>query len=104
DPAGKRAPVAVLEGESKTSSGFFSKQKREALRMMHTPRTAFLFALQQGVGFAPVPGLGEGIASMQAILTDTGVSGRASAALPLAHEKDTATFEALKDALSDKDW
>src|SRR5215469_3689366 len=45
DPAGKKALLSVLEGESKSSSGFFSKQKREALRMMHTPRTAFLFAV-----------------------------------------------------------
>jgi HEAT repeat protein len=104
DPAGKKALMAVLEGESKTSSGFFSKQKRDALRMMHTPRTAFLFAVRQGVGFAPVPGLGEGVASMQAILTDQGVSGRATAALLLAHDQDPATLDALKDALSDKEW
>jgi HEAT repeat protein len=104
DPAGKKALLAVLEGESKTSSGFLTKQKREALRMMHTPRTAFLFAVRQGIGFAPVPGLGEGVASMQAILTDSGVSGRASAALLLASERDPATLEALKDVLSDKEW
>lgn len=104
DPAGKKALLAVLEGESKTSSGFFSKQKRDALRMMHTPRTAFMFALRQGIGFAPVPGLGEGIASMQAILTDSGVSGRASAALMLGSDRDPATLEALEDALSDKEW
>jgi HEAT repeat protein len=41
---------------------------------------------------------------MQGILTDSGVSGRASAALLLSNEKDTATLDALKDALSDKDW
>jgi HEAT repeat protein len=104
DPAGRAALLAVLSGESKTSSSFFSKQKRDALRMMHTPRTTFLFALRQGVGFAPVPGLGEGIASMQGILTDSGVSGRASAALLLGNDKDPAVLEALKDALSDKDW
>ena len=72
--------------------------------MMHTPRTAFLFAVRQGIGFAPVPGLGEGVASMQAILTDSGTSGRATAALLLAHEKDPATLDALKDALSDREW
>ncbi len=65
DPAGRSALLSVLEGDSKTSSNFFSKQKRDALRMMHTPRTTFLFAVRQGVGFVPVPGLGEGIASMQ---------------------------------------
>jgi HEAT repeat protein len=101
DPIGRKALLAVLTGESKASSNFFSKQKRDALRMMHTPRTTFLFALRQGVGFAPVPGLGEGIASMQGILTDSGVSGRASAALLLAADKDPATLEALTDSLYD---
>jgi len=103
DPAGRSALLAVLEGESKTSSNFFSKQKRDALRMMHTPRTTFLFAVHQGVGFVPVPGLGEGIASMQGILGSSGVPGRASAALLLGADNEPGTLEALKDALHDKD-
>lgn len=104
DPAGEHALLAVLEGESKTSSSFFTKQMREAIRMMHTPRTTFLYAVRQGVGFAPVPGLGMGISSMQQILTDPGVSGRAAAALLVGRDKDAATTAALKDALYDKDW
>jgi HEAT repeat protein len=104
DRAGKQALLAILAGETKTSSSFFSKQKREALRMMHTPRTTFLFAVRQGARFAPVPGLGAGIASMQSILTDSEVPGRASAALLLGNDKDPAVLDALKDALSDKDW
>jgi HEAT repeat protein len=102
DREGRAALLAVLEGESKTSSNFFSKQKREALRMMHTPRTTFLFAVQQGVGFIPLPGVGEGVASMQGILAGSGVPGRASAALLLGADKDPSTLEALQDALSDK--
>ena len=104
DAEGRKALLAVLEGESKTSSGFFTKQKRDALRMMHTPRTTFLYAVRQGIGFAPVPGLGEGIASMQAILSDPGVSGRATAALLLGKDTDAPTEAALKDAMYDKDW
>ena len=104
DAAGKQALMAVLEKESNTSSNFFSKQKRDALRMMHTPRTTFLFVMQKGVGFVPVPYLGFGLASMQTLLTDPGVSGRAAAALLLANDKDKATLVALKDALTDKDW
>ena len=103
DRAGRDALLAVLEGESKTSSNFFSKQKREALRMMHTPRTTFLFAVRQGAVFAPVPGLGQGIASMQGILASSAVPGRATAALLLGADRDPATIEALRDALSDKD-
>jgi HEAT repeat protein len=103
-PNGKAALLSVLQGDSKTSSSFFTKQKRDALRMMHTPRTTFLYAMRQGMGFVPVPGLGEGIASMQALLTDAGVSGRASAALLLGKDKDPATIDALRDSLYDKDW
>jgi HEAT repeat protein len=104
DPAGEQALLGVLAGENKTSSSFFSKQMRDAIRMMHTPRTTFLYAVRQGVGFAPVPGLGMGISSMQQILTDPGVSGRAAAALLVGRDADVATTAALKDALYDKDW
>jgi HEAT repeat protein len=103
DPSGKEALFAVLEGENKTSSGFLSKQKREALRMMHTPRTALLFAAKQGASFAPIPGLGGGISSMQSILSDPAVSGRAAAALLLGQQNDAATVQALKDALKEDD-
>lgn len=104
DPAGKQALLAVLARENKTSSGFFTQQKRQALRMMHTPRTTIFYAMRQGVGFAPVPGLGVGLSSMQQILTDPGVSGRAAAALLLSKDKDKATLDGLLDALLDKDW
>ncbi len=80
DPAGRDALLAILSREDKNSSSFFSKQKREALRMMHTPRTTLWFAAQQGIGFVPLPGLGEGVASMQGILASSRVPGRASAA------------------------
>ena len=53
---------------------------------------------------APVPGLGAGVSSMQALLSDPSVSGRATAALLLEKEKDPQTLAALKEALQDKDW
>jgi HEAT repeat protein len=64
EPLGRKALLSVLSGDTKTSSGFITKQKREALRMFHTPKTTFLFALQQGTNFIPVPGLGSGISSL----------------------------------------
>ena len=103
DPMGRTALRAILEKESKSSSNFFSKEKRQGLRMMHTPRTTFLLAAQEGSSFIPLPGLGEGIASMQGILASSGVPGRASAALLLAADRDPTTIDALKDALTDKD-
>ena len=104
DPEGKAALQAVLGGDSKAASGFLTKQKRDTLRMMHTPKTMFLFAVKTGAGFAPVPGLGTGVSSMQALLSDPGTSGRAAAALLLAKEKDEQTVADLRDALGDKDW
>jgi HEAT repeat protein len=104
DPAGREALLAVLSGDSKTASGFFTKEMREAIRMMHTPGTTFLYVARQGIGFAPVPGLGMGISSMQQILSDPGTSGRAATALLLGRDKNPDTVKALKEALYDKDW
>ena len=104
DSEGKAALFSILSGETKATTGFFPKQKRDAMRLMHTPRTMFMFALIHGAAFAPVPGLGAGVASMQGLLADAGVSGRATVALLFAEEKNAATLQALREALSDKDW
>jgi len=104
DPAGEEALISIVSGEAKTSSGFFTRQKREALRRLHTPKTAFVFVLTKGAAFAPVPGLGGGVASMEGLLSNPGVSGRATSALLLARDNKERTLQALRDALSDKDW
>ena len=104
DPAGRQALLSVMEGESKTSSGYITSEMRQAWRMMHTPATTFLYAVREGIGFVPVPGLGEGVASMQALLTDPGISGRATAVLLLGKDKDPTLLPALRDALYDKNW
>src|ERR1700730_4423104 len=104
DPLGREALLSVLSGDTKTSSGFITKQKREALRMLHTPKTMFMFAAQQGANFVPFPGVGAGISSLQGILSDPGVSGRAATALLLSTDRAPDVLPALQDALSDKDW
>jgi HEAT repeat protein len=104
DPDGKKALLSIASGESKASSSYFAKQKRDALRMMHTPKTTFLFAVKAGAGFAPVPGLGAGVSSMEALLFDPSVSGRATAILLLDKDNDSETLNAAKDALNDQDW
>jgi HEAT repeat protein len=104
EPAGRDALVAVLSGETKTSSSFLTKQKREALRMFQTPRTLFTFALMQGIGMAPIPGVGQGVSSLQGILSDPGVSGRAASALLLSSDQTPEVLQALRDGLTDKDW
>jgi HEAT repeat protein len=104
EPSGREALVSVLSGDTKTSSGFITKQKREALRMLHTPKTMFMFAMQQGANFAPFPGIGAGVSSLQGILSDPSVSGRATTALLLSTDRHPDVLPALQDALADKDW
>jgi HEAT repeat protein len=104
DPVGHEALLAVLSGETKTASGFITRQKRDALRMLHTPKVLFLFAVKQGANFAPVPGLGAGVSSLQGILSDQSVSGRAATALLLDTDEDPQVLLALQNALTDNDW
>jgi HEAT repeat protein len=104
EPSGREALISVLGGETKTSSSFITKQKRDALRMLHTPQTMFMFALKEGAVFAPFPGLGAGISSVQGILSDPSVSGRAATALLLSADKSPEILQALLDALGDSNW
>lgn len=104
DPDGRKALLSIVSGEAKADSNYLTKQKRDALRMVHTPKTMFLFAVKTGAGFAPVPGLGAGVSSMQALLSDPATSGRATAVLLLEKDKDPQTLSAQKDALQAKEW
>jgi HEAT repeat protein len=102
DPDGEEALLSILAKELKTSSGYITKQVRDSLRLLQTPKPLMMLAIKTGVGFAPVPGLGEGISSLQGILSDPGMSGRAATALLLAPEKDPRVEAALIDCLDDK--
>lgn len=104
DRQGEEALRAVLQGDTKGSSGLITREKHQAAHMLHTPRVLLLYVLIQGVGFAPVPGLGEGVASMQFLLLDPKFSARANAALILGNDKDPTVVDALRDGLKDKDW
>jgi HEAT repeat protein len=103
DPRGRAALLAILEKEAKTGSGFLTAQKRDMLRMFHTPRTLMMFAMKQGVAMTAVPGAGEGVSSLQGLLSDTKITGRATTALLLAGDRSPQVLEALKDAIEDKD-
>jgi hypothetical protein len=101
---GREALFSVLDRETKSSSGFVTKEKRDALRMLHTPKTFFMFALVESANFAPVPGVGAGVSSLSGILSNPGVSGRAAAALLLSTDHSPEVLQALQNALGDADW
>jgi HEAT repeat protein len=103
DPRGRAAMLAILEREAKTQSNFLTAQKRDTLRLVHIPKGMMLFAIKNGIGFAPVPGAGAGVSSLQEILSDSGVSGRATTAVLLANDPSPEVLAALKEAITDKD-
>jgi HEAT repeat protein len=103
DPRGRSALMAILARDAKTQSGFLTAEKRDTLRLVHIPKGMMMFAVKNGIGFAPVPGLGAGVSSLQEIMSDNGVSGRATTALLLANDPSPQVLDALKEALSDKD-
>ena len=103
DPRGRAAMLAILEREAKTQSNFLTAQKRDTLRLVHIPKGMMLFAIKNGIGFAPIPGVGEGVSSMQDLFSDNGVSGRATTAVLLANDPSPEVLAALKEALTDKD-
>jgi HEAT repeat protein len=104
DPAGEEAVLQVLARQKKTSSGLITREKREASHMLKDRPGLLKYAAREGIGFAPIPGLGIGMASAHELMGNSGVSGRALAALLLAKEKDPESLDALRDALGDSDW
>lgn len=103
-PAGKEVLMEILAGDKKPSSRYLTQQKRDAMRLMRTPGGLFKLAFKMGIGYVPVPGLGTGIDSMEALLHDGSISGRALAALLLSKDEDPNSLTLLREALKDKDW
>ena len=104
DPDGVQFLLAVVSGESKASSGYLTKEKRGAMRLLHTPTKHFTTIAIGAAGFAPVPGLGVGLSSAQGILSDPDSSARAATLLLIGSSKDPTLEDAVGSALSDKEW
>lgn len=104
DPAGLQALFSVYEGETKGRSGYFQKEMRDSWRRLKTPRSAFLFAVQNGVGFVPVPGVGAGYNALLGILSDSQFSARAVSLLAICKTNNSTCNEILPLSFDDDDW
>ena len=103
DATGRAALLGVISGDTTTASGPLTSQKRDMLRMLKTPRSLMMFALREGVGFVPVPGVGEGMSSLMLLAADQGASGRSASLLLVAHDPNPEIVKALRESLRDKD-
>jgi HEAT repeat protein len=104
DPAGKSMLLAIVEREQKAQSNPLRVKFRNLMRRTKTPRSAFFLAVEQGTGFIPVPGAGEGVSAMSAMLNDEGFSARATALLLLAADPAPDVRMVVEEAFLDEDW
>jgi HEAT repeat protein len=104
DPAGKSTLIAVVEKEQKAESNPMRIKLRNMVRRMKTPRSALFLAVEQGAGFIPAPGLGEGISAMSALLNDDSFSPRATALLLLAGDSAADVRGLIEQAFTDDEW
>jgi HEAT repeat protein len=70
----------------------------------HSMDSAGMFVISTGIGYVPVPGVGEGFSALMGLVSDSDLSPRAMTLLLLAREKTDWTTDLLKDALQDSDW
>lgn len=104
DPSGVQALLSIYEGETKARSSYFQKEMRDSWRHLRTPRSAFLFALKNGVGFVPVPGVGAGYNALMGVLSDSEISARAVSLITVCSGKNPACNQMLQSAFDDDDW
>ncbi len=104
DPAGVQALLSIYEGETKARSNYFQKEMRDSWRHLKTPRSAFFFAVKNGVGFVPVPGVGAGYNALMGVLSDSEVSARAVSLITVCGGKNATCNQMLQSAFDDDDW
>jgi HEAT repeat protein len=103
-PEGEQLLIEVVEKEAKAKSGFVRLKFRDVMRRMKVPRTAILFVAGQGVGFIPVPGVGEGFSALSSLVADSEFSARASALLVLSADRSSNVTKLIEEAFNDDDW
>ena len=104
DPAGTSALVDIFEGKRKTGSNIVKKEGRSTFEEFHSVPSAMLFVVSRGIGYAPVPGAGEGFSAVTMLMHDRQLSDRASVLFILAQSKTPESVKLLSSALADKDW
>jgi HEAT repeat protein len=101
---GKTALYNVYTGKEKATSDILHTDARKFMNNFHSLQSTGMFFVTTGLGYVPVPGVGEGFSAITGLLSDPNLSPRATALLLLARPKDNWTTSILKNALGDADW
>ncbi len=82
----------------------FKGKFRDTMRRLKTPKSTLLFAVEQGIGFVPVPGLNEGYSALTSMLTDAELSPRAASLLMLSSDRSDEIRTLIEGSFQDDDW
>jgi hypothetical protein len=69
------------------SSGLVRTETRNFVHNFHSTQSTAAFIVREGIGYVPVPGVGEGFSAMMRIMSDPELSARAGVVLLLGKEK-----------------
>jgi len=103
-PDGKQLLLSVVEKETPAKSNFIRAKIRDVMRRMKRPKSAALFMIQEGIGFVPAPGVGEGFSALTSLVGDPEFSARATALLVLSSDKSPEVRKEIEQAFNDGDW
>jgi len=104
DAQGRAFLVNVFTGNQRATSSAISSQSRKFFSNFHSLGSSSSFILSQGLGFVPVPGVGQGFSAVTGLLEDPKLSPRATSLMLVARDKDPQIDRLLRTGLNDKDW
>jgi HEAT repeat protein len=102
--AGKQTLYDVFNKKFDSSSNLLQTEARDFFHKFHSARSTVSFIVSEGIGYVPVPGVGEGFSAMTEILSDPDLSDRASVVLLLGREKNAESDAMLSAGVKDGDW
>jgi len=103
DRSGRRVLLDILQGERPASDNFLQSSKRDMQRKLQDPKRLAVMGAEKGAGALLGP-FSVGIPLMKELRGEGSGSPRAVSATLLATNPDDEAIEALKTALTDRDW
>jgi HEAT repeat protein len=104
NPAGQQTLMDVFDKKAKANSNVVKQKSRSMFRNFYSVQSAAMFVAREGIGYVPLPGVGEGMAAMNELLGDPDLSPRAKVLLLLGRQQNESALDLLKRGLTDDDW
>jgi HEAT repeat protein len=102
DPSGRAVLAAMLIGDRPDSSGLVASSLRDAKLKLHDPKALLLLGVNESAGLLGPFGVSVPITEM--LLKDKEASAKTAAILLLSKDTSDESKQAVRSALSDKNW